>query len=45
VRYWRCVNARAAWLHTRLGVTAADIGPELANLPQDCPAHKLKESK
>lgn len=44
-RYWRCVNARAAGLHTRLGVTAADIGPELAALPQDCPAYKSKESK
>lgn len=44
-RNWRCINARMAHLQTRLGVTASDVGPELAALPQLCPGFKAKESK
>ena len=45
-RHWRCVNARLAQLQTRIGVTSADVGPELAALPQDCQGYApKKESK
>ena len=41
---WRCRNFQSR-LHARLGIANTDIGPELAALPQDCPAFKQKESK
>ena len=33
-RRWQCVNARAAMLERRIGVTATDVGPELSEKPQ-----------
>lgn len=44
-RNWRCVNARQAQLQRRIGVESCDIGPELSQLPQDCPGYAPKESK
>lgn len=44
-RHWRCVNARMAQLQTRHGITAADVGPEFSQLPQDCPGYAQKAQK